>query len=397
MNNLQILIGLVVVIGIIVVVLWQMGYIFDDGTAAAEAAAELAAVIAADAADAAAAAAELDGTQGGVAPGPPRLKTPFPSEIRGLVGRYTYDSAERDMWRDISGKANHGEVSSGLLMKKDNYVYGGTGDSVIFPKDMPGRNGAYTLFFVARYNGPNRKRIFQSLNSWNFYGFNNGAAGVSYQGTGGGWITSSNADGYNHKFDWVIGTDQFRKFRSNRTDRTIAPGKANPDQKLKQLSINIRTNPPGDGHHPSDWAIKEILFYDRELRDIHITQIEDYLDSTHITRTPPGLIIKRGKFPKGDPGYLEFEPGVIKEDDLARGEFHGTDERCRQIAIEQGYPMWGYRTSTYPDFDKANTCFFHEEGYSDFIEDGVAEDWNNDTNVYMGCTDPTKDPNKTCL
>jgi hypothetical protein len=384
MNNLQILIGLVVVIGIIVVVLWQMGYIFDDGTAAAEEAAELAAVIASDAAAAAAAADEL-ARQGDVAPGPPRIRTTFPSEIRGLVGRYTYDSAEQNIWRDLSGKANHGEVSGGLLMKKDKYVYGGVGDSVIFPKDMTGRSDAYTLFFVARYNGPNRKRIFGDMTGNWLSGFHDGDAGVARHGA---WITPEKPT-YNHKFDWVIGTDQSKMFRSNRTDRTTAPDAGT--QKLTQLCINTGAN----SSQFSDWAVKEILFYDRELRDIHIKQIEDYLDSTHITRTPPGLITKRGKFPKDDPGFIEFEPGVIKDDDLARGDFHGTDERCRQIAIEQGYPMWGYRTSAvaYPE---ANTCFFHEEGYSDFAED-VAEDWKIDPTVYMGCTDPSKNPNKTCL
>ncbi len=326
-------------------------------------------------------------------PTPERPLVAFPTTIAGLVGRYTAGSAEPDRWRDISSstKTNHSLSVKGVLSSEGGYVYGGVGDSVIFPEGMTGTANAYTLFYVARYNGPVQRRIFvdasQTHGHW-LSGFHE-ATGVTGGGGAAGcahhndWITHSAHtaafQNYNHKYDWVIGVDQHKLFRSNRTDRTTAPdGGGDP---LIQLGINANV-------HPSDWAIKEILFYDRELPISSIRRIEEYLERAHTDRLPDGISTKRGYLP--GPSHIHREEGF----DENRGEFRGSAERCRQIAIKEGYPMWGYRMSN-AGYAEANTCFFDDEGYDEYEE--VVGDWVDATNQYMGCTDHTKSPMKSCL
>jgi hypothetical protein len=359
---------LLVVIG--VVVAWQMGLFGDDDEVKMDDMGPMDDLGPED---------DGDGTGGDGLEPSPMGRAPFPDDIRGLVGRYTLESVTPTQWKDISGENNHSVKVDGMLSIKDDYVWGTTSDRVTFPKDMPrAAGGAYTLFYVARYNGSaNRGRMFQDATmdrNW-LSGFHGEKAGVAHHGK---WITPHSDV---HAYDWVIATDQHKLFRSNGVDRTTNPDVANV--KLLQLGLNTGWR---SAREFSDWAVKEILFYNRELSKADIEKVEQYLTDTHKPMFRGRTI--GGKYKKGD--YIDKIPGA----NFALGEFHGTDEDCRKYAEENSWPMWGYRRSE-ASGTKANTCFFHADGYEKYSD--VASDWTRDPKVYMGCTDPTKDPNVSCL
>ncbi len=140
----------------------------------------------------------------------------------------------------------------------------------------------YTLFFVARYDGSTRGRIFQGLNKNFIFGFHNGRAGVAYHhnSIGCGFIT----EGIDlHGYDWVIGTDRSNYFRSNGVDRTT-PNHAHCSD-FDTLAINVGN----EGGEKSDFAIQSLLVYNRKLTDADVLKVEAWLTVQQPTFTPANL------------------------------------------------------------------------------------------------------------
>jgi hypothetical protein len=151
------------------------------------------------------------------------------------------------------------------------FLYGTTTDGLRFPTSMMDTSSDYTLFHVARYykssGTPSRKRIFDGVTSNWLSGFYDGKSGVANHG---GWLTAQ-AD--IHGDNWLVSTDQKDLYRSNGVDRTISGS----GSISRQLSINYG-NYTGE---LSDWAVAEVIVYNRELSMNEYLSVESYLRSKY--------------------------------------------------------------------------------------------------------------------
>ena len=150
------------------------------------------------------------------------------------------------------------------------FLYGSTGDGLRFPTATMDDSKDYTLFHVARYykqsGTPTRKRIFDGVASNWLSGFYGGNSGVAYHGE---WLTDFNTN--KHGDTWVVSCDQKDLYISNGVDRTTSTP-SNPTS--EQLSIN-------DGYYvssqASDWAVAEVIIYDRTLTSSELKSVQAYL------------------------------------------------------------------------------------------------------------------------
>jgi hypothetical protein len=122
----------------------------------------------------------------------------------------------------------------------------------------------YTLFHVAKYVGPTRGRIFNGTNSNWLSGFHSNKSGVAYHNTL--WITQNTNNV--HGDNWVISSDQGSLYRSLGVNRTVATGGGSTTLSINGTNIT---------NEPSDWAVSEVIVYDRELSTSEIEQVESYL------------------------------------------------------------------------------------------------------------------------
>jgi len=199
----------------------------------------------------------------------------------GLVGWYKGEAWNGTSWPDLSGNGNDCTDIKGTINKAGNYIYGATGDGIRFPSAI--LPSTYTLFHVARYNGANRGRIFDGVGTnyvnW-LSGFHGGKTGVTYHGDSyGGWLTQSSAT--NFPLDQIlISTDQKSLYRGNGVDLTInnsAVGSAD----ILSINWGYYSSPPNTEN--SDWAVWEVIVYDRELTLDEIGIIEIYLFNAQYT------------------------------------------------------------------------------------------------------------------
>jgi hypothetical protein len=187
----------------------------------------------------------------------------------GLVGWYKGEAWNGTSWPDLSGNGNHCTVTRGTINKAGNYIYGGVNDGLRFPSTI--LPSTYTLFHVARYNGAYRSRIFDGVAANWLSGFWSGRTGVAYHD---GWLTQYGTTAF--PLDQIlISTDQKSLYRGNGVNLTInsVTGSA------KNLSINY-------GHFTderSDWAVWEVIVYNRELTLDEIGIIEIYLFNAQYT------------------------------------------------------------------------------------------------------------------
>jgi hypothetical protein len=321
------------------------------------------------------------GTGSPAAPAAPAAPTvgAFPTDISGLSGRYdvgSFDEATRK-WSDISGKGNDVTQRKGNIKKTDTYVYGSVGEGLKFPVEVFGEGGIYTMFWVARYNGAAKKRIFDGMdNNW-LSGFHEGNTGVTYHG---GWLTPDNLSYGDHA--WIQGTDapnKFRAFGENQvTDASVYGTTA-------QITINMGKHSSGQS---SDWAVKEVIFYNRMLSPAEIERVEKYLFATYFPPLPEDIVVAKGW--KKDVGAKHIDP-----DPRGAPFGYGTQEECRQQAKTLGYPVWGHRNNEYNeegDTSLKSRCFYYAEGaFTEF------EDDEEDTVHTMGCVDPEKDIYVGCI
>lgn len=178
----------------------------------------------------------------------------------GLIGWYNSSSFDNVKgWNDLSGNENTLIIKEGLPRVEKNYIVGTKDDYLFFPKDI--LNEQYTLIHVSRYNGPIKGRIIQSVDKNWLSGHHLGDIGASYQE---GWITRGKKT---EKDTFSLFIDQKSRFRFDNSE-TFTNEKVNVIP--QQLSINF-------GHsQPSDWAIGEILIYNRILESDEIDQIKMY-------------------------------------------------------------------------------------------------------------------------
>jgi len=208
---------------------------------------------------------------------------PFPGPpVAGYIGWYTGDSWTGSQWQDLSGNNNHATTVTGTITKADvtgngatetfPAIYGGTTAGIRFPSAI--LPSTFTLFHVARYNGANKKRIFDGLTSNWLSGFWSGNAGTAYHD---GWITASNAN--HHGTNWVISTDQNSLYRSKSTSANSGNYYQNTGGggTSKQLTINY-------GHYTgelSDWMVAEVIVYNSTLSSADYNLVESYLENKY--------------------------------------------------------------------------------------------------------------------
>lgn len=207
---------------------------------------------------------------------PPADASPSPSVdisgIAGLTGRYTAESysTSQKLWKDESGKTNDVRVSGNMQVSDDKtYVYGGAEEKFTLPDELFDRQ--YTIFILSKYNGDAKKRILTSSQGGWFSGHNEGKSGVAYHDN---WLTQD-ADSYGDS--WVLSTDQRNLYRAN--GRRLS-GYGLDESFPRDTGVNIV---PGQ---ESDFAIAEIMVYDRELSEADYLKVESFLmEKYSITQT----------------------------------------------------------------------------------------------------------------
>ncbi len=163
-------------------------------------------------------------------------------------------------------------MDRGALKVSASEVSGTTADGLKFPAAVMGTGNEYTLFYVAKYNGASKGRIFDGTsNNW-LSGFWTAKVGVAYHDS---WMTQSSTS--IHPADqYIQGTDSIGVFRTNGVDRVTVFGNT---RTTGQITINS-----GFGtsrNEASEWAVKEVIIYNLKLLEADILKIEEYLHSMY--------------------------------------------------------------------------------------------------------------------
>jgi hypothetical protein len=213
-----------------------------------------------------------------------------PPITAGLIAHYNADSWTGSQWFDLSGAGNHvTEVGgTGIAVARPvgapAYVYGASTAWMKFPVDIL-LSSAYTLFYVARYNGATRGRIFQGLTKNWSSGFHIYGIGTAIHDSGScGWITPQTSDGSDN---WVLGSDRSNSFRSNGKERASA----NACAAFDRLGINTGYLDLVLGIYPeaSDFAIQSVLVYNVKLSDADVQRVEAWLFAQQPAFAPANL------------------------------------------------------------------------------------------------------------
>lgn len=209
----------------------------------------------------------------------------------GLIAMYTADSwrpadsISTATWMDISGTGNHVSEVGGTTnisvvrpVGAPAYVQGAKTASMTFPVGiLPAQ---YTLFYVARYNGPARGRLFKGLNSEWLSGFFGGQT-IAYRPPCPELTPTPRVN--LHGSNWVLGSDRSDSFRSNGVDRTNI--KTNGCQAFDRLAINAGLK----SHEGSDFAIQSLLVYNVRLSDADVQRVEAWLNAFQPAFNPANL------------------------------------------------------------------------------------------------------------
>jgi hypothetical protein len=174
---------------------------------------------------------------------------------------------------DIGGTTN---ISVARPVGAPAYIYGAPTAWMKFPAGiLP--SAEYTLFYVARYNGAVRRRIFQGVNDDWLSGFRNGRSGLALHGSC--FYLTNTVD--MHGFDWVLGTDHSSSFRSNGEDRTI--------KSVCTVFDRLAINTGAANGEISDFAVQSVLVYNRRLADADVLKVEAWLVFQQPSFTPANL------------------------------------------------------------------------------------------------------------
>jgi hypothetical protein len=189
----------------------------------------------------------------------------------GLVGLYTPQSWIGTQWTDLSGSGNNTTTVTGTITRNNwfpsswvPFISGNTAANITFPTAI--LPSTYTLFYVAKYVGPNRARIFSGTGGTNWLsGFWSGLSGVAFHSN---WMTQSSTTV--HGDNWFIATDQNNLFRSAGVNRTTG---TSGSPSFARLTINGGFQ----NSEFSDWAVATVLVYNRTLNNTEITSVESHL------------------------------------------------------------------------------------------------------------------------
>ena len=165
-------------------------------------------------------------------------------------------------------------INNGRGTTQFPFLWGDTTDSITFPTTVMNYtpdNTDYTLFHVTRYYNPNgtptRGRIFNGVDqNWLSGHHAIGETGVAYHNV---WVASG---ANRHNDNWFISTDQKQLYRTNGVTRgTDSNGTA------AQISINNTSLVS----QPSDWAVTEVIVFNRELTSAEYLSVEAYLSAKY--------------------------------------------------------------------------------------------------------------------
>jgi hypothetical protein len=227
----------------------------------------------------------------GISLKPPR-NTLTPPITSGMVGYYTPESWTGTQWSDLSGSGNHATTVTGTINRSTErgvpYLYGSTTAGIRFPTGI--LPSTYTLFHVAKHNGPTRGRIFDgNLANW-LSGFGVNASGLAYHL---GWVANT---GDLHGTNWVISTDQNALYRSQFVNRTTgSPGSPS----FEPLTLNYGLN------EKSDWACSVVIVFNRTLSTSEIITMENWISDHFISTYIPNSHINSG---------LDMTPHCIEQE-----------------------------------------------------------------------------------
>jgi hypothetical protein len=304
----------------------------------------------------------------------------FPT-ITGLTGRYTVGSLTDTEWTDISGKGNDAEIKGKLSVDDAKYVYGSTSDGVRFPRAVMDDKKNYTLFYVGRYNlNSNHYRIFDGINNNWLSGFHGGHTGVAHHND---WMTRGNNKIY-APGGWLMGTDTIGKFRANGVNMVTNPI---PNTNVtNQITINWgQLCCKEEGSETSNWAMKEVIFYDRILTTTEMEQVEKYMSAAHGIPIGAGLTdFTRGRRMNGF--YTDSLRGSVE---VGWGELGGervpaTIESCRAYGEKHDLPGFLFRDNKHTEPRYRNTCSV----YDNMSGPNKEASWIEDTSNHVYCTDP---------
>ena len=162
------------------------------------------------------------------------------------------------------------------------YVYGASTSWMKFPEGiLP--SAAYTLFYVARFNGASRGRIFQGLTTNWLSGFYFTSYATAFHGSCA--FIAPTTDGIND--NWVLGSDRSNSFRSNGKERASASACAAFDR----LAINTGSL----STEVSDFAIQSVLVYNVKLSDADVQRVEAWLFAQQPEFTPANMQVRQHK------------------------------------------------------------------------------------------------------
>ena len=160
------------------------------------------------------------------------------------------------------------------------YVYGASTSWMKFPEGiLP--SAAYTLFYVARYNGALRRRIFSGWTTNWLSGFWDNSIGVAYHDSCNWTVTPETSDGSDN---WLLGSDRSNSFRSNGKER----GSIGTCTVFDRLAVN--TGAIGDA---SDFAIQSVLVYNVKLSDADVQRVEAWLFAQQPAFTPANMQVRQ--------------------------------------------------------------------------------------------------------
>lgn len=310
----------------------------------------------------------------------------FPKDIEGLKGRYRFDQYSGGVWKDISGAGNDVDVTGDFTKMlyhdgaKRLYMLKGTHETTMrFPEKCMGTDKVYTFAYVGKYHGDKRGRIFDGSDVNWLSGWHSNRSGVAHHG-GGAWVGGEPVENRGGQ-GLILGVDQKNMFRLNGVDRTKSgyTGGEAPTQITINDGIAKAGAWGGDGE-VSDFALCEVLIYNRELSVSEIKKVEEYLQTTYMPDLPTGTIVAKG-----------WEKTSTIENKEPWYKFSGTQEHCRQMANELDFKVWGHRNEKHSTPESRNTCFFYPDQFSATYTDDATDEVHT-----MGCADETKDPHKGC-
>jgi hypothetical protein len=183
--------------------------------------------------------------------------------IPGLISYYSYDSYNNGIWSDRIGSKH---ISNLSLVKSGKYITGTTSNIFLFGH-LP---ITYTLVYIAKYNGPNRKRIFTDntqsprFRNW-LSGFWDGKNGLAYHE---GWITSTVQNPSLNVNNPILSFDTNNTFRANGLNLT---------RNNINFTNNVLLSINGESNEKSDFAIGMIAIFNRLLTSSEIETIEGSL------------------------------------------------------------------------------------------------------------------------